>query len=166
MGHGLGAPTREQAFSAAFPSLLALAYRVAYRILGNPDDARDIAAETLARAYARWDRLQDGAGPWVVTVSGRAAIDLLRRRATSRRHAPALADRTPDPQPEQRLDLQAALLALPRRQREVVVLRYLADRSESETARVLGLSPGTVKSHSSRGLTALRAALGPAEGGR
>lgn len=151
--------TGAEGFTGQFPRLLGVAYRVAYRILGDRDDARDIAAETLARAFSRWSRLADPE-PWVVTVAGRAALDVVRRRSTARRHAAALAERGPDEQHELRLDLQAALLALPRRQREVVVLRYLADRSEQETARVLGLSAGTVKSHSSRGLGALRAALG------
>jgi len=149
-------------FDDQFGELLALAYRVAYRILGNRDEAHDIASETLARAYARWDGLADGAHPWVATVAGRAAIDVIRRRSTARRY---LLRAAPEPareeQPELRLDLQRALLALPVRQREVVVLRHLADRSEQETSRALGISTGTVKSHSSRGLAALRAALTP-----
>lgn len=158
------APAGQQAaadgFEQQFPELLALAYRVAYRILGDRDEATDIAAEALARAYARWSSLADHAAPWVVTVAGRAAIDLVRRRSTARRFLQsAVPERAREEQPELRLDLQRALLALPVRQREVVVLRHLADRSEQETARALGLSPGTVKSHSSRGLAALRAAL-------
>ncbi len=148
-------------FQGRFPELLALAYRVAYRILGDRDDAHDIAAETLTRAFARWGSVRDGAAPWVVTVAGRAAIDLVRRRSTARRHlSRELAPAHHDDEPDVRLDLQQALMALPRRQREVVVLRFVADRSERETADALGLSLGTVKSHSSRGLSALRGVLG------
>ena len=44
----------DAAFDAAFPRLLAVAYRVAYRILGDREDARDVASETLARALVRW----------------------------------------------------------------------------------------------------------------
>jgi DNA-directed RNA polymerase specialized sigma24 family protein len=58
------------------------------------------------------------------------------------------------------VDLHRALGALPRRQREVVVLRYFGDLSEREIAAELGLAPGSVKSHASRGLAALRARLG------
>ena len=148
-------------FEDQFPELLALAYRVAYRILGDRDEANDIAAEALSRAYARWGSVADHAQPWVVTVAGRAALDLVRRRSTARRFLrTAVPQRAQEEQPELRLDLQRALLALPTRQREVLVLRHLADCSEQETARVLGLSTGTVKSHSSRGLAALRAHLG------
>ena len=53
----------------------------------------------------------------------------------------------------------AALHGLPARQREVVVLRYYADLSEAEIATAMGISRGAVKSHTARGMTALRAAL-------
>jgi RNA polymerase sigma-70 factor (sigma-E family) len=154
------AGSRDNTFTADFPPLYDLAYRVAYRVLGNREDASDVASEALARAYVRWGRLDDPA-PWVATVAGRAAIDVVRRRKTARDKLPALAPGAPPPDATpDRLDLQRALLALPTRQREVVVLRYLADRSEAETAAVLGLSHGTVKSHASRGLAALRSTLG------
>lgn len=54
------------------------------------------------------------------------------------------------------VDLHRALRRLPRRQRDVVLLRYFADLTEQEIAAELGLAPGTVKSHASRGLHALR----------
>ena len=65
---------------------------------------------------------------------------------------------------DERLDLVRALSALPRRQREVVVLRFLGDFSEATVATVLGLSAGTVQSHSARGLEALRRTLNPVAG--
>ena len=64
-----------------------------------------------------------------------------------------------------RMDLVELLRGLPRRQREVVVLRYLADRSEQETADALGCSTGTVKQHAHRGLASLRSSLIDAPGG-
>ncbi len=63
-----------------------------------------------------------------------------------------------DPDPE-RLDLYRALDALPRRQRDVLVLRHLADMSEAAVAEALGCSIGTVKSNASRARAALRAVL-------
>lgn len=65
------------------------------------------------------------------------------------------------------LDVRRALAALPAAQRAVLVLRYLDDQSETETARLLGISPGTVKSRAARGLASLReAGLLDREGGR
>lgn len=153
---------QDAGFDAAFPALLRLAHQVAHRVLGEREAAQDVAAETLARALDRWPRLAGHPEPWVATVAGRLAIDAGRRRSTARRHAGL---RRPEPpgvvDHAQRLDVHAALAALPRRQREVVVLRFLADRSEAETAAALGLSTGTVKSHSHRGLAALRVTLTP-----
>ena len=103
---------------------------------------------------------------WVVTVATNLAIDRIRRRRrppTSGTEPVALVD-THLPE---RVDLARALQHLTRRQRDVVVLRYLADRSELEVAETLGCSPGSVKTHASRGLAALRMELGDidAEGG-
>jgi len=53
----------------------------------------------------------------------------------------------------------AALRGLPERQREAIVLRYYADLSEAEIAATMGISRGAVKSHTARGMTALRSAL-------
>jgi RNA polymerase sigma factor (sigma-70 family) len=63
-------------------------------------------------------------------------------------------------QPTETTALSNALLSLPDRQREVVMLRYLADLSEATVGQLLGCSPGTVKTHAARGLQALRSALG------
>lgn len=73
----------------------------------------------------------------------------------------------PPPDPVDHVELVAALRSLPRRQREVVALRYLADLPEAEVAALLGCAPGTVKQHAHRGLAALRrslAHLGPSAG--
>jgi RNA polymerase sigma-70 factor (sigma-E family) len=144
-------------FDARFDDLAKLAYRVAYRLLGSRPEAEDVAQEALIRAYARWRRVQGHAEPWVARVATNLALDELRRR--SRRPAPA-GPSVPDEagSATDRLELGRLLAALPRRQREVVVLRYLADRSEADTAADLGTSVGSVKQHAHRGLNALRAA--------
>jgi len=147
-------------FDDSFPALFRDAYRVAYRLLGDREDAADAAQEACARACARWRRLTRGGdpAPWVVRVAGNLAIDQWRRRRTAAGHEvqPAMPTGTPD-----RVDLHRALDALPRRQREVVVLRYFADLSEAAVASALGCSVGTVKTHNSRALATLRAALDP-----
>src|SRR5207249_4697896 len=140
--------------------LHALAYRVAYRVLGSREDAEDAAQEALIRTGLAWRRAQQHAEAWVAKVAGGVAIDVWRRR-----------QRHPDPPPpasgdalaavEERATLNRALLALPRRQREVVVLRYLADMPEAMVAAGLGCSAGAVKQHANRGLAALRRRLEP-----
>ena len=144
-------------FDAAFDDLFRLAYRAAFRLLGQRAAAEDVAGEALMRAYSRWGSVGDHAAPWVVTVATNLALDVGRRRT---REAPRvqLVDQgqVADPQVELRVDLRRALGSLPRRQREVVALRYLGDFSERATAEALGIDVGTVKSHASRGLAALR----------
>lgn len=162
-GAGTGS---EEGFSAAFPELYALSYQVAFRVLGDRGDAEDVAQEALARTVLRWARLASRPHGWVVRVSVNLAIDQYRRR----RRAPVLgvggAGAT-DEHAAERLDLARALRALPRRQRQVLVLRYLADWSEREVARELGCSTGAVKAYGSRGVQALRRDLqGEGPGGR
>jgi RNA polymerase sigma-70 factor (sigma-E family) len=150
-------------FDLAFDGLYRLAYRVAFRILGDRGDAEDVAQEALARACVRWSRLEDGPEGWVTRVASNLAIDRYRRR---RRQTPAMTGPVGivDPHLGERGDLVVALRRLPRRQREAVVLRYLADLSEAQVAVEMGCSVGAVKSHGSRGLTSLRRHLSEARG--
>jgi RNA polymerase sigma-70 factor (sigma-E family) len=142
-------------FEEVFPDLFRLAYRVSFRVLGDRGDAEDVAQEALARTHVRWAKLRDNPEGWVVTVSTNLAIDRLRRRrrtVETGSEPVALVEM----HLSERIDLARALRRLPRRQRQVVVLRYLADWPELEVADALGCSPGTVKSHASRGLAHLR----------
>jgi RNA polymerase sigma factor (sigma-70 family) len=153
-------------FEQAFADLYRLAYRVSFRVLGDRGDAEDVAQETLARANLRWQRLRERPEGWVVTVATNLAIDRYRRR---RRQPSERTERLAlvDAHLAERMDLAEALRRLSRRQREVVVLRYLADWPELAVAELLCCSPGSVKSHASRGLAALRKHLGDhgSEGG-
>jgi DNA-directed RNA polymerase specialized sigma24 family protein len=67
----------------------------------------------------------------------------------------------PDPDPDTRLDVRAALASLPPRQRATLVLRFYCDLPVEQTAAELGCTPGTVKSQTAKGLSALRRALDP-----
>lgn len=148
-------------FDEAFDVLVALAYRVAYRILGDREEARDVAQEALTRAFSRWSRVRGYAPAWVSRVAANLALDRVRRVGVAAR-APRPAEAVPSDAAEVvalRAELVDGLAALPRRQREVVVLRHLADRSEAEVAELLGCSVGSVKRHGHRGLAALRLAL-------
>ena len=147
-------------FDTAFPALFSGAYRVAYRLLGDREDAADVAQEACARACVRWRRLagRGDPAPWVTRVAGNLAIDRWRRRRTiaSQPLTVAAEITTPD-----RVDLHRALAKLSGRQREVIVLRYFADLPEAAVADALGCSVGTVKQHASRALASLRATLAP-----
>jgi RNA polymerase sigma-70 factor (ECF subfamily) len=149
-----------ESYEAAFAELVLPAFRVALRILGNAADAEEVAAEAMARALRSWDRVQGLSyrRAWVVRVASNLAVDRARRRPLSlvpADHVPDLADAV-----VLRLALGAALRALPRRQREVVVLRYLDDCSEADVARSLGISHNSVKKHTARAVHALRTRLG------
>jgi RNA polymerase sigma-70 factor (sigma-E family) len=142
-------------FDTEFDRLWSRAYGVAYVVLGDRGESEDIAQETLARALVRWKKISAYAEPWVVRVAGNLAIDRVRRQQRTggvpTHDVPELS--------AQRVDLQRALIALSPKQREVVVLRYLVDLPEVEVAQSLGCSVGTVKTHASRGLAALRKSL-------
>lgn len=149
-------------FEEVFPVLIRDAYRVAYRLLGDRGEAEDVAQEACARAYSRWSSIRDHAEPWCVRVASNLALDLLRARTRAlKRNERIAAEQSPatGASTDDRIDLYAALSKLPKRQRESVILRYLGDLSEAQTADVMGCSVGSVKTHSSRGLAALKQVL-------
>ena len=145
-------------FEEAFDDCYRVAYRAAFRLLGTRDDAHDAAQEAMTRAYVRWRRIHEYAEAWAARVATNLAIDVVRKRARVATAAPAGAA---DDRLEERLDLVNALARLPRRQRDVVALRFLADRTEDDVARALGISIGSVKQHAHRGLEALRQSMTP-----
>jgi RNA polymerase sigma factor (sigma-70 family) len=147
-------------FEDWFRRLLPEAVRLARRVLLTDAEAEDAAAEAFARALARWRRVQSlpYRDAWVLRTVTNVAIDVTRRR----RSLPAAPEATVDPADATvvRLALAAALDRLPRRQREVVSLRYLAEWPSEQVAESLGLSLHTVKKHNDRGMAALRAMVG------
>lgn len=147
-------------FEEAFDELFTRAFRVGRRILGDETAAEDVAAEAMARAYAHWRKIGDQPWRegWVVRVASNLAIDAARAR--SRVSDAALVEQArEDDDVAVRLALVEAMSRLPRRQREVVVLRHLAGLSEAETAAALRVSNGSVKTHLSRGLASLRSRM-------
>jgi RNA polymerase sigma factor (sigma-70 family) len=149
----------DDGFEEAFDELFPRAVRLAHRLLGDRAAAEDVAAEAMARAYARWPKVaglpyRDG---WVLKVTTNLVIDRLRRRRPE--IVPAPVDDFEDGV-ALRLALSAALLTLAPRQRQAVAPRYLGGLSDREVAQALGISLGSVKTHIHRGLNALRARLG------
>jgi len=148
-----------QTYDDNFGPLYRIAFRVAYRILGDQAEAEDVAQETMAKAYSRWWRIRSDAARWVSRVSANGAIDAWRKRSKHDLTAEDLV-RAHDGEPIiERLALVDALSRLSRRQREVVVLRYLAGYPEADVAEILDCSVGTVKTHASRGLRSLRSTM-------
>ena len=145
------AATGHEDFGDAFDALYSCAYRQAYKLLGDRQEAEDLAQEACARACERWRRLSDPTA-WVVRVATNLAFDRFRRLRSATRYARRSPAATPATIDEPHLELHRALPRLPKRQREAVALRYLADFSEAQTAAAMGCSPGTVKGHTARGL--------------
>lgn len=152
---------QEQPFEEAFDALFRRAFLVARRILGDSAASEDVAAETLARAYAHWRKIGDQPWRegWVVRVATNLALDATRKNRY-RADEPVKDQPVVDDDVAVRLALVAALARLPKRQREVVALRHLAGMSEEQTAAALQVSAGSVKTHLHRGVAALRKALG------
>jgi RNA polymerase sigma-70 factor (sigma-E family) len=156
-------PRRDDDFASFVAADSTRLLRSAYLLTGSRPAAEDLLQDALERTYVAWHRVDDPYA-YVRTALTRAAINQWRTRR--RRPQTELADRhqpVADDGSDARADrsvLLAALDRLPRRQRAVIVLRYLDDLSEAETAAAMGCSVGTVKSHTSRALTALRTSLG------
>ncbi|MEA2209850.1 MAG: hypothetical protein QOF54_2327 [Solirubrobacteraceae bacterium] len=151
-----------------------------YSLLGDRAGAEDVTAlafERLYRSRARLDRRRGTPRAWLFTVARNAALDELRRR---RRHlddprereridldpstgAVALAGPTHEADPaetieqaERRATVHAALLALPLREREIVLLKFHGQLTNGELARVLGISQSNAGTRVHRALTRLR----------
>src|SRR3954447_2412462 len=144
-----------------WPSLL----RYATALCGNPSEGEELVQSALVRVALRWPLVRDKDAPdaYVRRAILNGYLNVWRRvrsRETSVADVPETQssyDGTAGVADE--LTLRRALQALPPRQRAVLVLRYLEDRSEQQTADLLGCSVGTVKSQTSKGLAKLREAV-------
>ena len=135
--------------------------RTAYLLTGSPQAAEDLLQTSLAKAWFSWSRVRAADSPeaYVRRILVNAYAAAWRRKWRGEQPTEQLPDRAgPDRTAEvdEREQVWRALHALPRRQRAVVVLRFYEDLNEAETARVLGVSVGTVKSQTSKALAKLR----------
>jgi RNA polymerase sigma-70 factor (sigma-E family) len=141
-------------------------FRTALLLSGHPAEAEDLAQATLVKVFAAWSKVRRADSPDAYVrrmLVNELASD---RRRGARRAAvvtPPVADTLPLDDPSQRLDLWRQVLALPPRQRAVLVLRFYEDLTEADTAHVLGVSIGTVKSQAHDDLRTLRTRLGQQE---
>lgn len=136
--------------------------RMAFLMCGDWARAEDLVQTALLRMYGKWHRIDlTGVDAYARRVITRLAIDESRR--AYRRSEVSSADLPDRPalgdEPTAGLDVRAALQRLSPSHRAVLVLRFYLDLSIADTAAALGVGQGTVKSQTSRGLTALRAAI-------
>jgi RNA polymerase sigma-70 factor (sigma-E family) len=137
--------------SARRPALV----RTAYLLCGDAHLAEDLVQSALIKAVAHWRKIGDNPEPWLRTVMVHDHISRWRRHRGRER----LTDLVPDAPVGAAgadLDLAAALRSLAPRQRAVIVLRYYQDLTEAETARILRVSVGTVKSQHADAVRRLR----------
>lgn len=164
-GLDLRDPEREAELTRLFDAHHHQLVRLA-ALLGAGADAEDVVAEAFCDLHRRWNRLRD---PGKAVPYLRAVVcNLVRMR---QRHL-AVVRRHPEPAPpdassaeyevvlrEEHREVAQALLLLPDRQRQALVLRYWLDLGEREVADTMGISTGAVKSHTARGLAALARTL-------
>jgi RNA polymerase sigma-70 factor (sigma-E family) len=147
-----------ESFSAYVRARTAALSRIAFLLTGDHHLAEDLVQQTLLRVVGQWGRIVAAGDPdpYVRRALYHQHVSWWRRR----RHAVDPPPLTPAPDPSEAVvtavALQRALAQLAPRQRAVLVLRYFEDLSEAQTAAVLGISVGTVKSQARDGLARLR----------
>lgn len=178
---GDGDRSRDEEFQGFMTSCWPRLMRTAFLLTGERHAAEDLVQSTLERVYVAWRRVAAADEPeaYVRRMLLNTHARRHRRRLKEflaprddtglRRETADAGDRIA--QADERGALLAALVQLPARQREAVVLRYWEDLTETQTAEAMGCSVGTVKSNAAKGIAKLRAVPGlvePAlrEGGR
>jgi RNA polymerase sigma-70 factor (sigma-E family) len=154
---------RDVALAALHREHYAGLVRLACLLLDDRGAGEEVVQEAFVRVHGSWARVDRPLTYLRATVLNLSRSRMRRRLVARRRVEPVTPPAT---SPEEHVVLLAdqqevldAVRALPRRQRECIVLRYYLDLSEAEIASTLGISAGSVKSHSHRGLAALEKRL-------
>ena len=155
VGGGMASDVEFDEFVVArSPALL----RTAYLLTRDLQLAEDLLQTALTRAWFAWKRIDGDPEPYVRRIMVTSSVSWWRRRWTHETPMAVMPELgTGADEPLEVHDLLQALGRLPSRQRAVVVLRYVEDRTEAETAVLMGCSLGTVKSQCSKALAKLRA---------
>lgn len=156
----------ERLYAAHYRSLV----RMAVLLLRDQGTAEEVVQDAFVSVHQRWSQVRDPQRAFGYlrrsVINGTHSVG--RRRGVERRHLARVASATQDVLPgadedyavtERRGRVLDALQQLPRRQREVIVLRHYADLDETGVAAALGISRGAVKSHAHRGAARLRELL-------
>lgn len=166
----LGTVTAELDADRAVTQLYHLHYtslvRLAMLLVRDVATAEEVVQDSFIAMHDGWRRLRDAdkALSYLRQSVVNRARSVLRHRVVVDKNAPKPAPDMPSAEHAalaalERSAVVSALRELPARQREVVVLRYYADLSESQIAHAMGISRGAVKSHTSRAMAALRSVL-------
>jgi len=147
-------------FHAHYPRMV----YISFALVGDWDLAEQLAQEAYLRLWRRWSWISDpqAAPSYLQRTVVNLSRETIRRRVTEHRVLKARSMERPramEPDTAEVVALRSAITALPARKRECIVLRYLLGLSEAETADVLGVSIGTVKSQTHKGLHQLRERL-------
>ena len=154
----MGLSVTESDFDSAFAPLFHDAFDIAYRILGDTDDAEEAALEALTHAQLHWEKV--GRLPYRNAWVMRAAIDVATANAGKAAPAPVVDNGREDDNTVLRAAVVDAVVRLPRRDRDVLALRLIAGFDEVEVAACLGTSVESVKKHMVRALTNVRDRVG------
>ncbi|MGH3320590.1 MAG: SigE family RNA polymerase sigma factor [Streptosporangiaceae bacterium] len=140
--------------------------RLATLLVRDVTAAEEVVQDAFVAMHGSWKRLRDPtkAAAYLRRSVVNGCRSHLRHRAVVERHPPAAPSDEPSAEHHvmntlERDTIMSALRRLPARQREALVLRYYADLSEPEIAKAMGISRGSVKSHTFRGIAALRSTL-------
>jgi RNA polymerase sigma-70 factor (sigma-E family) len=138
--------------------------RTAYLLAGDWGTAEDLLQTALTKTYLAWKRLGEieAVEPYTRRVLVNTATSWWRRRWHGERPTEVLPEQSSPDRHQEALERDVMwrhVRALPARQRAVLVLRYYEDLSEAQTAELLNISPGTVKSQTARALATLRKRL-------
>lgn len=167
-----------QAFDGVYAAVVASVYRVALRVIKDPDMAQDVVQDAMVEVWRKapeFDRARGTAKSWVLTIAHRRAVDRVRREQRQREQMEAEAAQadpslTDEGAPEQAVvevdfqqwqsrRVQAAMGRLSDIQREAIELAYYGGRTHVEVSEELGVPLGTAKTRIRDGLARMRDAL-------
>ncbi len=162
--------SRDAEFTEYVEARLPALRRLAMLLCQDWQRADDVVQATITKLYVHWSRARaaDNIDAYVRTILAREFLHEQRSGWMRRVSLPGVVPDSPAAAADHDavLDLRTAMASLAPRQRAAVVLRFYCDLNVDQSARVLGCSPGTVKSQTSRALDALRRALRPDLAGR
>ncbi|MES9604982.1 SigE family RNA polymerase sigma factor [Actinomadura sp. NPDC000929] len=161
----LTAPSPERAVTQLYEAHALELVRLALVMVGDRPTAEDVVQHSFLGLYQRWGRLKDPGKALTYLRSSvlnncRSVLRRRGRRPLGAQDPPAASAESRVLGREQGREILDALRRLPHRQRETLVLRFVLDLSEEETAQIMRVSRGTVRSNTSRGRTALERMLG------